>query len=154
MLYGALCEQAASRLQVLHNSLIGVLDVDTLVGINRWEELSVRVDRYRCLARLDYASSDTGCIIVLTKAWCTVNNTSTSVLGDKFCAQDLEAAISFSLSEVVKERFIAFTNEHRALKFFEDIGLLDPCLLLHIFKTIFHADVHFLSLRILPFNVV
>ena len=154
MPHGALCKKTASCLQVPHDGLIGVLDVDALVGIDHWEELSVCVDRYGCLARLDDASRDTGCIIVFTKARCAVNNTRTGVLGDEFRAEDLEAAISFSLSEVVKEGFVALTDERRALKLFEDIGLPDPRLLLHIVKPIFHADVHFLSLRILPSDVV
>ena len=94
MLDCAVSEQASLVLEILDDGLVSVLDVDTLVGIDDGQELSILVDGNWGFSWLDYASSNARGVIVFTKARCAMDDTSTGILSDELSSEDLEAAIS------------------------------------------------------------
>jgi len=95
-------EEIASSLQVSDNSLVSILDVDTLVGINFGSELSILINGHRSLTWLDDSSSYTSCVIIFTKAGCAMNDTGTGSSSDPWGSEYLEAAIGSSFFEVTK----------------------------------------------------
>ena len=71
-------EKFACSLQVSDNSLVSILDVLTLIGLDFGSELSILINGHGSLAWLDDSSSYTSCVIVFTKAGCAMNDTGTS----------------------------------------------------------------------------
>jgi len=154
MLDGASGEKFAHSLDVLDDSLVGVLDVDTVVSLNDWKEFSILVDGHWSLAGLDDASSDTRSVIVLSEAGSTMDDTSTAVLGDPGGGKNCEAAIDAALLEESIEGLVALANENLTFELFNDSVSLDFALLQNVVETVFHANVDLLSGLVPPSDVV
>ena len=150
----AISEQAALSLQVLNDGLIGLLDVDALVGINHRKEFSILIDGDWGFAGLDDTISHASSIIIFTKTWCAMNDTSTCVFGDEGGAKHLEASIVGPVLEKVKQGFIAFANNCLSFELLKDFVSFDFSLLNDVVETAFHADVNFLSRGVLPAHIV
>ena len=154
MVHSAVGKESSSRLQISNDHLVSILDINSGIWLHDWQELSVLVDGHGSLSRLDNATIYASSIIILTEPRRTVNNASTSVLRDEFGAEDLEAAIGSSFLEEGKQGLILLANKSLTLECVEDGVVLDHCLLEDVLESIFHADVHLLSLVVLPANVV
>ena len=79
----ALGKESSHSLQVVHDNLVSLLDVLPLVSVNFICEFTILINRDRCFTWLDNASIKACIVIILTEAWSTVDDTSTSSLCDE-----------------------------------------------------------------------
>lgn len=154
MLDCSIGKKTSSCLQVSDDILVGIFNVLSMVGLDHWEEFTVLIDWDWSLSWLDDAAVDAHLVIIFTKAGGTVDDTRTSVLGHKAGTEHLEASVGTPLLEETEEWLILLTNEGGSLELFKDCVALDLALLDNVGKTILHANVNFLSLLVLPANVV
>ena len=99
MVHSAVGKESSSCLQIGNDHFVSILDINASIWLHDWQEFSVLVNGHGSLARLDNATIYASGIIILTEPRGAVNNTGTSVLRDKFGAEDLEAAIGSSFLE-------------------------------------------------------
>ena len=72
-------DKSALTLQSLFNCIVGFLNVDTLKVMNDISEFSISINGNWCFSWLNKTILNARLVIVLTKAWGTVHNTSTSI---------------------------------------------------------------------------
>lgn len=72
-------DKSALTLQSLFNCIVGFLNVDTLKVMNDISEFSISINGNWGFSRLNKTILNARLVIVLTKAWGTVHNTSTSI---------------------------------------------------------------------------
>ena len=115
---GTALDQPSFLLDVLDNDFIGILHVNVLVCRTLLSELSVFVNWNRRIVRVDDSFWYTHLVILLPKAWCTMDNSCTRIISDKVTHLDFKAAIFLSLHKEVKHRHILFAFKIFSLEFF------------------------------------
>ena len=103
-------DQSTLTLKSLLDRVVRLLDIDTLEVRDSLGELTVGVDWDWRFARLDQTVLHARLVIILTKAWGAVHNTSTSVRCDEVSTNDSEALLLLEMLEVLEQRHIALTN--------------------------------------------
>ena len=97
--------------------------------MDSFSKFTISIDGDWSFARLNKTVLNTRLVIVLTKAWSTVDNTSTSIGSDEVSADDSEALLLFKMLEVFKQGNITLSDEVLSWNLLENLVLLDVCLL-------------------------
>lgn len=110
MLLGSLRVESTTCLKILNDLFVSVLDINALVIRDCISEAAILVHGYRCLSWIDEFLLDTCLEIVFTKAWSTMNDTSTSTCSYEFCSNNCKATFwpVFLLKE--REKWFVFCS--------------------------------------------
>lgn len=122
-------DQSPLALQSILDRVVRLLDIDALEVMHGLCEFTVSVNRDWGLARLDKTVLYAGLVIVLTKTWSAVHNTSTGIRCDEVSTDDCEALLLLQVLEVFEEGHVALAYEVLSWDLLEHLVLLDVCLL-------------------------
>ena len=151
---GALVDESTAFLQISHDRLVGILEVETGVVCDGVDESTGLVNWARRASRINKTSSVDASVIVFSESRSTMDNTCTISSRDEVLSNDLEATSLSELAEVLEQRSVGDALKLRSLSGLEnlhllELGLLDhilqPCLSNNVLLTSSHnldSDVH------------
>ena len=141
MLHCSSTQETTLVLQVLLDLLVSFLDVDALIVGHLREELAILIDRNWGFASLDQALLDARRIIILTEARSHVDDASTGISRNVVAMDNMEAAVSSAVFEVLEQASVLGANDGLAFELFKHLVFLDDGLLENVGQTLLHANV-------------
>lgn len=142
--------EPASFFQIFHNDIISIFHVFSLVEWYLFCEDTVLIERNGWIIRINNFILNTHFVIVFTKAWCAVDNTSTIRICNKVGRVNFEASVLSSISKEIKNRFILDSYKVFSFYFFDNFILLFSE---KVFKPTFSENECFISFQVFNFNV-
>ena len=94
--------KSSAFFQILKNNIISIFDIHTFKGWNFFCESAVFVNWHWRIIRMDNLFLNAHLVIVLTKAWSTVDDTSTVWISNKISTLNSKTSIFLSIDEEIK----------------------------------------------------
>ena len=145
-----LADESPAFLQVLHDDLVGVLDVESLVGGHFLGEPAVLVEGDGRTVRRDDLLLDAELVIVLSEAGSAVHDSSTVGVSDEGGCLHSEAAVLLAVGEEVEDGHVLDSSELAALHLLEHLELL---LAEVVLESALREDEHLVALQVFHLHV-
>ena len=140
-------------LEMLSDDRISILKVHTSKVCDRWQKLSVIIHWHGQISRLAKTLSKASVVILFTKTWSTMYNTSTCILGYEFAFNNSEAFSFLLVDEIIKKWSVRFSNKIFSFNFIKNFVFFNIGLFKNILKSWLSNHINLIFFLVVYFYI-